>query len=224
MTVDFAQLRTKMVDSQVRTTDVTDLRIISAMLEVPREAFVGAARRELAYIDEDIPVAAADGGPVARYLMEPSPFAKLVQFAEVKPDDVVLDIGCATGYSAAVLSKLAASVIALEADAALAGTAGNVLATLGYHNVAVVEGPLERGYAAEAPYDVIFIGGSTEQVPEPLFAQLKEKGRLVAVVGHGNAGVAYLYVKTNDVIGRVRGFNAAVKPLPGFRREATFVF
>jgi protein-L-isoaspartate(D-aspartate) O-methyltransferase len=224
MTVDYSELRTKMVDSQVRTTDVTDLRIISAMLEIPREDFVDPARRELAYIDEDIRALGqnAESGP--RYLMEPSPFAKLVQLAEVRPQDVVLDVGCASGYSAAVFSKLAESVVALESDAGLAATARNLLATLGCNNVAVVEGPLERGHAAEGPYDVIFVGGAVEEVPDALFGQLREKGRLVAVLGHGNAGVAYLYVKTNGVVGRVRGFNAAVKPLPGFRREATFVF
>jgi protein-L-isoaspartate(D-aspartate) O-methyltransferase len=221
MTVDFTELRTKMVDSQVRTTDVTDLRIISAMLEIPRELFTDPARRELAYIDEDIRIP-AETGP--RYLMEPSPFAKLVQLAEVRPQDVVLDVGCATGYSSAVFSRLADSVVALEADAGLAAKAAHLLAKLGCHNVALVEGPLELGRAAEGPYDVIFIGGAVEEVPDALFGQLKEKGRLVAVLGHGNAGVAYLYVKTNGVVGRVRGFNAAVKPLPGFRREATFVF
>lgn len=224
MPVDFAELRTKMVDSQVRTTDVTDLRIISAMLDIAREEFVDPAHRELAYIDEDIRLSGQTGNDGQRYLMEPSPFAKLVQLAAIKPQDVVLDVGCGSGYSAAVLSKLAQSVVALESDAGLAAMAGDLLAKLGCHNVAVVEGALNRGHAAEAPYDVIFLGGAVEEIPDALFGQLKEKGRLVAVIGHGNAGVAYLYVKTNGVVGRVRGFNAAVKPLPGFRREAAFVF
>lgn len=224
MTVDFTELRTKMVDNQVRTTDVTDLRIIAAMLDVPREAFVGADRKELAYIDEDIPVQAAGRDTEQRFLMEPSPFAKLIQLAAVRPQDVVLDIGCCTGYSAAVLSKLAGSVIALEQDAALAQRATETLSVLGCDNVAVVEGPHAHGYPAEAPYDVIFLGGAVEEVPETLFSQMKEGGRLVAVVGYGNSGVAYLYLKTNGVVGRVRGFNAALKPLPGFRREAAFVF
>ncbi|MBL8581467.1 MAG: protein-L-isoaspartate O-methyltransferase [Rhizobiaceae bacterium] len=221
MTVDFKDLRTKMVDNQVRTTDVTELRLISAMLDVPREAFVGADRRELAYIDEDIALSST-GEP--RFLMEPSPFAKLVQLAAVGPQDVVLDIGCATGYSAAVLSRLASSVIALESDATLARQATDTLSALGYDNVAVVEGPLKAGYAAEGPYDVIVLGGAVEELPEALFGQMKEGGRLVAVVGYGNAGVANLYVKNAGVVGRARGFNAAVKPLPGFRREAAFVF
>lgn len=224
MTVDFNELRTRMVDNQIRTTDVTDLRIITAMLDVPREAFVGADRKEFAYLDEDIPLQAVGRDTEQRFLMEPSPFAKLVQLASVRPQDVVLDIGCCTGYSAAVLSKLAGSVIALEQDAALARRATETLSALGCDNVAVVEGPHAHGYPAEAPYDVIFLGGAVEEVPETLFSQMKEGARLVAVQGYGNSGVAYLYVKTGGVVGRVRGFNAALKPLPGFRREATFVF
>lgn len=218
MNTDYHGLRIKMVDGQVRTTDVTNLPLLDALLEVPREAFVPAARKALAYIDEDLEIAPG------RYMMEPSPFARLVQLAAIKPGDFVLDVGAGFGYSAAVLSKLAGAVVALESDSALAEKAQSVLATLGFDTVAVVEGPLAEGYASQAPYDVIVIEGAVDRVPDAILSQLKEGGRLVAVEGHGNAGIARLFVKQNGVSSGRRAFNAAVKPLPGFHTVAAFEF
>lgn len=224
MSTDFSQQRIKMVDGQVRTTDVTSAPILSAMLEVPREAFVPAKRRNLAYIDEDIQISEATDSHGPRYLMEPSPFAKLVQLAEIRPSDFVLDVGAGTGYSSAVLSRLASSVIALETDPALADQAASTLSSLGYDNVVVVQGDLNSGFANEAPYDVIFLGGSVEQLPASLFDQLKEGGRLVVVEGRGNAGAALVYLKSQGIVAGRRAFNAAVKPLPGFERTPAFEF
>ena len=222
--IDFSQARVKMVDGQVRTTDVTDLNLITAMLDVPREEFVPAERRALAYIDEDMLIAPAQGGHPARFLMEASPLAKLLQLAEITASDIVLDVGCGTGYSAALLSRLASSVIALESDSFLVAQANEKLAALGCDNVAVVQGELNRGYASEAPYEVIFLGGSVESVPQALFDQLKEGGRLVAVEGHGNAAVAKLYLKSGGQVTARRAFNAAIKPLPGFESASAFQF
>ncbi|MFN3549675.1 MAG: protein-L-isoaspartate O-methyltransferase family protein [Mesorhizobium sp.] len=212
-----------MVDGQLRTTDVNRIPILEAFLSVPREAFVPARLRPLAYIDEDLEVSGA-GSDERRYLMEPSPFAKMLQLADIARTDVVLDVGAATGYSSAILSLIAGSVIALESDAALADGATARLADLGYDNVAVVQGPLPAGYASEAPYDVIVVEGAVDEVPQALFDQLKDGGRLVAVEGHGNAGVARLYVKQGGVVSGRRGFNAAVRPLPGFQKEPAFEF
>lgn len=222
MTPDFSQQRAKMVDGQLRTTDVTDPAVLDAMGSVPRELFVGPTKRKLAYIDEDLEVAVA--GASRRFIMEPSPFAKLVQLAAVRAGDFVLDIGAATGYSAAVLSRIAGSVIALESDSALAAAATTALGEGGYDNVAVVEGPLAAGHEAEAPYDVIIIEGAVDAVPVTLFSQLKEGGRLVAVEGHGNAGVAQVYLKSGGTVAGRRAFNAAVKPLPGFEKSPAFQF
>lgn len=223
MTADFSELRVKMVDGQVRTTDVTSLPLLEAMLGVPREAFVPDSRKALAYIDENILISDTSG-PDARYLMKPSPFAKLAQLAEVVPGDTVLVVGAGTGYCAAVLSRLAKSVVALESDGALADQAQRTLSSLGYDNVSMARGDLKSGHKAGAHYDVIFIGGSVDEVPETLLAQLAEGGRLVVVEGRGNAGMAHIYLKSNGVATGRRVFNAAVKPLPGFERAPAFEF
>jgi protein-L-isoaspartate(D-aspartate) O-methyltransferase len=207
-----------MVDGQLRTTDVTVPAILDAMRSLPREMFVDEKRRPLAYLDEDIEVAPG------RYLMEPSPFAKLLQLAEITPSDRVLDVGTGTGYSAAVLSRLAASVVALESDAALAARAREALAATGSANVEVVIGALVAGHPSGRGYDVIVVEGAIETLPESLTAQLADGGRLVAVDGHGNAGVARLYLNVGGVITSRRAFNAALKPLPGFERTPAFEF
>jgi protein-L-isoaspartate(D-aspartate) O-methyltransferase len=157
-------------------------------------------------------------------MMEPSPLAKLLQLAEVGPGDRVLDVGCGTGYSSALLSRIAGSVVALESDPALADQARATLASLGCDNVRVVQGALREGSRQDGPFDVIFLNGSVEEVPEALLAQLKEGGRLVAVEGHGGAGTARLFLKTTGVVSGRRAFNAAIKPLPGFEGVHSFEF
>lgn len=223
MSVDFAAQRVKMVDGQLRTTDVTSLPVLEAFLAVPREAFVPSRRRPLAYIDEDIEITPPRGS-ARRFLMAPSPLARLVQLAGIRAGDVVLEIGAGSGYASAILSRLAGSVIALESDESLAEEATGQLARLGCDNVAVVQGALTEGYPSEAPYDVVFVGGAVDQIPEILFGQLRDGGRLVAVEGHGNAGVARLHVRDGGAVSARRGFNAAVKPLPGFERARQFEF
>lgn len=216
--IDYQAARTKMVDNQIRTTDVTSHSVQNAFLTVPREAFVPDAMKPLAYIDEDIQIAPG------RYIMEPSPLAKLLQLGQIGKGDVVLEIGCGAGYTAALLSELAGSVVAIESDEALAAQATATLSNLGCDNVAVVTGDLEAGYAAEAPYDLIFVNGAVELVPETLIEQLREGGRLVAVVGYGNSARATVLVRASGTYSKSEYFNASVKPLPGFRRAAEFVF
>ncbi|WP_048647829.1 protein-L-isoaspartate O-methyltransferase family protein [Nitratireductor soli] len=224
MNADFSLQRAKMVEGQLRTTDVTSVPLLDAMGDIPREAFVPGRRKSLSYIDEDLEIASATSEGAARYLMEPSPFAKLIQLADVQSSDVVLDVGSGTGYSAAVLSRLASFVVALECDETLAGSAAETLSELGCVNVAVVGGALENGYADDAPYDVIFVGGAVDAVPEKLLGQLRDGGRLVAVIGEGNAARAHLFIKDDGIVSSRATFNLAVKPLPGFQKAPAFVF
>ena len=222
--IDFETARTKMVDNQIRTTDVTSHSILSAFLTVPREAFVDERLQPIAYIDTDLEIAPAAAGKPGRYIMEPSPLAKLLQLGAITKDHVVLEVGCGTGYASALLSLLAGSVVALESDPELAAKATKNLSELGYDNVAVVTGELAKGYPGEAPYDIIFINGAIEELPDALLAQLRDDGHLIAVIGVGNASVARVYVRENGAYSENAFFNTAVKPLPGFGKAAEFVF
>jgi len=215
---DYAQARRTMVDRQVRTADVTDLRILGAMLEVPREAYVPTPRRAMAYLDVDVPVDST------RALLKPMVFAKLLQAAAIGESDHVLDVGCASGYSAAVLARLSGSVIALEEDIALARAAGETLAQTGARNLSVVSGPLTAGWPKGAPYDVIVLEGATETAPAALLSQLKEGGRLVAVVGSGPLGKATVFSMTGGHATAQTLFDAAAPLLPGFAKTPAFVF
>jgi len=207
--IDFAAARRMMVDGQVRTSDVSDLRIIAAMLELPRERFVPESKAALAYLDADVPVTQAQAGKPARRLLKPMVLAKLVQAAAVQASDHVLDVGCASGYSSALLARLARSVIALEEEDTLVRLARENLKAVGADNVTVVAGPLTQGWQGGAPYDT---------------RQLKDGGRLVGVLGRAPTGQAMLY---RSVGGDVSGwpiFDVAAPVLPGFAAPAEFVF
>jgi protein-L-isoaspartate(D-aspartate) O-methyltransferase len=222
--IDFAAARRMMVDGQVRTSDVNDLRIIAAMLELPRERFVPESKAALAYLDADVPVTEAEAGKPVRRLLKPMVLAKLVQAAAVQASDHVLDVGCASGYSSALLARLARSVIALEEEETLVRLARENLKAVGADNVTVVAGPLTQGWQGGAPYDVIFLNGATEIAPQALTRQLKDGGRLVGVLGRAPTGQAMLY---RSVGGDVSGwpiFDAAAPVLPGFAAPAEFVF
>jgi len=224
MALDFIDLRRKMVDNQIRTVDVTRLSVLEAFLTVPREAFVDEDKQALAYLDEDIMIAKPDDNGPARYIMEPAPLAKLLQLADIREQDRVLDIGATTGYCAALLSNLANKVVAVESNKMLADRAVSTLKQLSCDNVIIFNGPLEKGHLFEGPYHVIVIEGAVDFVPQTIFQQLREGGRLVVVEGHGNAGAAKLYTRQDGVISGRRAFNLAVKPLAGFLKAPEFVF
>jgi len=220
---DFTLARRTMVDRQIRPADVTDRKILDAIGEVPREQFAPLELRPLAYSDADLLVTPA-GSLGERFLVEPTILARLLQLAEVGEDDIVLDIGCATGYSSAVLSFVANSVVALEENEDLAEIATETLLNLDIGNVAVLTGPLADGYAPEGPYDVIVMLGAVEEVSNALLGQLKRGGRLVTIIGAGPDGVATLFYRNGGEVSRRAAFHAPVPTLPGFAKPRSFAF
>lgn len=217
----FAEARQNMVDSQLRPTRVTDVKILAAMAELPRERFVPKSKQGIAYVDEDIEVAPG------RFLMEPVVVARLMQALELTPDTTVLNIGCATGYDAALLGRVAGSVVAVESDSGLAALASEAINDLAVDNVAVVEAPATDGYPAQAPYDAIFISGAVDEVPSSISGQLAPDGRLAVVIGGSEPGIlgrAHLYVRSGNTISSRPLFDAGTHMLPDFIREESFVF
>ncbi|ABC22599.1 protein-L-isoaspartate O-methyltransferase family protein [Rhodospirillum rubrum] len=216
--MDYGVARTNMIENQIRTNRVTDPLVIEAMAAVPREIFVPKAFRGVAYVDEDL---AIGGG---RFLLEPLNTARLLQVAAIKTSDVVLDIGCASGYSSAVLARMASTVVALECDGELAAKAMANLAELGLDNAVVVSGPLRDGYAKQAPYDVIVINGAIPAVPAALKHQLADGGRLVAVVHEKGSGRVSVTERHGDVFGHRIAFDGNSPLLKDFEETPAFVF
>jgi protein-L-isoaspartate(D-aspartate) O-methyltransferase len=212
---DFAALRRMMVDGQVRTADVTDRPLIQAMLDVPRERFLPPAQAGLAYLDLDLPVG-------ARRLLKPMVLAKMLQALDLSAGIRALDVGCATGYAAAVMARLGASVVAQEEDPGLVAQAKANLAGLG--NVAVVEGRLAEGHAPRAPYDVILVEGAVELDPDRLCRQLADGGRLICILGAGPAAKVTMFRRDADDITPRIIFDAAGPALPGFAKPTSFAF
>lgn len=212
---DFATRRAMMVDTQVRPNDVTKFPVIAAMLDIPREEFVPPALREAAYVGENLRIGRD------RWLLEPRSFAKILDALDIQPGDLVLDLGCGLGYSAAVIARLAEAVVAVE-DGDLATLAEATLARIGADNAAVVQGPLAEGAARHGPYDAIVIEGGGEQVPEVLLDQLKDGGRIGAIFMTGALGVVRIGRKIDGAVSWRDAFNAAAPVLPDFRREKEF--
>lgn len=207
---DFAARRTMMVDTQVRPNDVTKYPIIDAMLRVPREAFVPGGRREAAYVGGNLDL----GG--GRVMLEARTLAKMLDALDIRPTDMVLDIGCGLGYSTAVIARMAEAVVAVEEDAALAEQAQARLSAEGVDNAAVIEGPLAAGAAKHGPYDAIVIEGAAEQVPEAILAQLKDGGRIACLFMEGALGLCRIGHKVDGAVTWRFAFNASAPVLPGF--------
>jgi protein-L-isoaspartate(D-aspartate) O-methyltransferase len=214
---DYETRRIMMVDTQVRPSDVTKFPIIEAMLHIPRELYVPVARREAAYMGENIDL----GG--GRVVMEPRTLAKLIDSLDVQRGDVVLDIGCGLGYSTAVLARLAEFVVAVEDDPARADAAQATLSDQGVDNAAVMTGPLATGAAKSGPYDVVLLQGAVEVMPQAILAQLREGGRIGCLFAEGALGVARIGLKTDGRVTWRFAFNAGAPVLPGFGQQPAFV-
>lgn len=217
--MDYALARRKMVENQLRTNQIEDLRVLTAMGRIPREMFVPAALKGIAYIDEDLPIGKG------RFLMEPLVLARLLQVAAIGPDDVVLEIGCGNGYNAAVMSQLASTVIALESDSDLVAESSRLFADLELDNVVVVEGPLRDGYAKAGPYDVITFGGAVVEVPQQMMNQLTNSGRIVAVVSpRPKIGKIKVYSRSHGKVVEQEAHDAFTPLLRAFEPVAKFTF
>lgn len=213
---DFAARRQVMVDTQIRPSDVTKFPIIEAMLTVRREAFLPDAMREAAYVGKNIDL--GDG----RVVLDPRTFAKMLDVVNIQPDEMVLDIGCGLGYSAAVIERLAEAVVAVEENAEMAAEAQSLLSSSGADSAAVIESALNEGAAKHGPYDVIIIEGGVEHVPAALEAQVKEGGRIAALFMDGALGTVRIGYKTNDRVNWRDAFNASAPVMNGFAKEAAF--
>jgi len=214
--------RHNMIEGQIRPNRVNDPAVLQAFLAVPRERFVPRERRGIAYIDSAVPLGRG------RYLVEPMIIARLLLAAGITASDVVLDVGCGSGYSAALLSRLAATVVAIESDDELVAQARAAVAELGLDNVVVYQAPLAQGLPAQGPYDAIVVDGAVPEVPPALLDQLNDGGRLVAVVtGHSGefgVGQARLFRRHGRAVSSRVLFDAAPHLLPGFTPKARFQF
>ncbi len=215
---DFSKARIDMIEGQLRTSGVFDPRVLSAFAKIPREAFLSARQIPFAYADMDHKLC---DDPL-RYMGAPAPLAKLIELGAPGPDDVVLDIACANGYTSAVLAQLANSVVGVESDGGLVNRADEILAQLDIPNAAVIKGKPEEGAPAEAPFDVIIIGAAVDEVPKKLLEQLREGGKLVALIGAGASARAAIYTRSEAGIAHVSAFNACLPMLTEFSRPQQF--
>ncbi len=215
---NFSIARNHMIESQIRTNDVTDLSVIAAFRKVERENFVPKSRSALAYSDSHVQIDSQ------RWLAKPRDFSKLVQAANIEPQDIVLDIGCGRGYSTAILANIAETVVGLEDDEARVERATKELESAGIANAAVVKGELKAGASEHGPFDVIFINGSISELSKSWLDQLSSGGRLVCVKQNGPIGHATIYTRVGDSVGERILFDANIPALPGFESKKEFAF
>jgi len=214
---DMSAARAHMVESQIRTSDVTDLALLAAFRSVPRENFVPKSQMALAYGDAHIQL------DENRIMLRPRDFAKMVQAADIQPNEVVLDVACARGYSTAIMAQLADTVVGLETNEDCVTRATDLLVAAGVTNAAVVKGELKSGASEHGPFDVIFINGAVSAVPKTWLGQLANNGRLICIVQNGPIGRVTVFQKTGDAVGERIIFDASAPHLVGFEAQAEFV-
>lgn len=218
---DFAALRRRMVDNQIRPSEVSDHAVIAAFLDVPREMFVAPAEVPFAYADR--PLQMTEASPDRR-MIEPVQQARLIQALPRGPKIKALAVACGSGYSVAILSKLVGSVVAMESDAALGAMAADGLKATGAKNVALVRAPALEGCPDEAPFDAILLEGAVEVEPQSLIAQLKPGGVLATIERTSRVSRATLYERVGEGFAKWPLFEAWAPVVPGFERKPEFVF
>jgi protein-L-isoaspartate(D-aspartate) O-methyltransferase len=219
---DTAAQRRNMVDTQLRTYDVTSHRLLDAMEGVPREVFAPDHLKELAYTDQEIVITAGEGA--VRSLLQPMVLGRLLQALEVKSGEKALDCAGGSGYGAALLATLGARVCAIEETDSMAALMRERLAAAGSGKVEVLSGDIATGGPAQGSFDVILVHGAAEHPPEGLLARLADGGRLGIVMGMGRAGRAVVFTRSGDVVGRRTVFDAAARPLKAFAGAPGFRF
>lgn len=215
---DFSAARDAMVESQIRTSDVTDLDILGAFRRTRRDTFVPTSKMALAYADSHVET---DEG---RVMLAPRDLSKMIQAADINPDDVILDVACGRGYSTAILAQLADTVVGLETDEAAVARATELLVDADISNAAVVQGDLKSGAAEHGPFNVIFVGAALPKLHENWVSQLANGGRLVCIIQNGPVGRVTVFTKSGNAVGEMVAFDASAPYLPGFEPEAEFVF
>ena len=224
----FDILRKNMVNSQLLPNAITSKELLDAFRQLKRENFVPTSQQALAYIDRDLQIKADPQDGETRFILDPMVQAKLIQAVDVKPSDIVLDVACSTGYSTALLAKLANMVVGIEANQKIADLATQHIEQQEIDNAVIICDPLADGYKKEAPYDVIVVNGLVEQVPQELFDQLAEGGRLIAIEVSDKStisaplGHAFLYHKKHEVLAKRMIFDASPTKLNDFDKAVEF--
>ena len=219
---DFAALRRRLVDNQIRPSEVADRQLIEAFLTVPREIFVAPGERPFAYSDRELPYS---GMAPSRRMIDPVQLARLIEMLPAgAPEAKAMAVGCGTGYSAALLARLFGSVVAVEENERLAAAMTETLAAIGAGNVTVVSAKLTGGFPPGSPYDAILVEGAVETMPAALIAQLKQTCALSVILRDERISRAMLYERVGDEAAKWPQFEAWATLLPGFEREREFVF
>lgn len=212
------QQRQSMLTGQILPNRVTTEGVLSAINAVERESYVPTSLKGVAYTDASIPLGHG------RFMLEPMKLGRLIDAAEIKSTDVILDVGCGSGYSSAVLSKLGEVVVGLESNDELFDKATENLNSQGVDNAVVVKGDLSEGVEKQGPFDVIFINGAVEVLPSDLITQLADGGRLVTVYVEDGVGHGYKMQRTGEEVEGYNLFDAMVPVLPEFSKNEDFAF
>ena len=207
---EFAQQREQMVETQLKSRDIRNERVLEAMKKVPRHLFMPASVRQYAYVDSPIPIGQS------QTISQPYIVALMTQTVDPKPGDRSLEVGTGSGYQAAVLGELVQEVYTIEIIPDLAERAEKALAELGYDNVEVRQGDGYQGWPEKAPFDIILITAAPEEIPQPLIDQLAEGGRLVVPVGpQGEVQTLTLVTKEKGEVKRAYITDVRFVPMTG---------